>query len=95
MCRVRSSFGHFVTHDTGISAVSREDRCNLGDAGNVLFLADRAVAGARGSRVLQRGAGSFRGLKSGIHSTGVVIPRDLVVRGEATIIIIGNLQAAG
>lgn len=88
-----------VTQDTGISAVSREERRSLGDGGNapVLLRAGRAVAGARGSRVVQRVAGIDGGLKSGVRSTGVGIPGDLLVRSEATIIVIalGNVQADG
>ena len=93
--RLRSRFGRIVTKDTGISAVSRENRRNLGGAGNAHFLADRAVAGARGSRVVFSFAGDRGGLKSGVRSTAVGIPGDLLVRSEATIYIIalGNEQA--
>ena len=48
-----------VTQDTGISAVSREERRSLGGGGRapIILRAGRAVAGARGSRVVQRVAG--------------------------------------
>ena len=95
--RLRSRFRIIVTHDTGISAVSRENRHNLGGGGNATFLADHAVAGARGSRVVQRAAGHHSGKKSVVRSCAVDIPGDLVGRSEATILIIalGNVQAVG